>query len=96
VRRGGSAAARLRAWEAASAAAHAGPEAPVCGAAAGEARAPATDPRGLLEAEVVRCLPAGLALVRTAAGTREIHLAYVGAQPGDTVLVHAGDAVAVL
>ncbi|WP_163553598.1 HypC/HybG/HupF family hydrogenase formation chaperone [Candidatus Frankia alpina] len=82
---------RLSAWEAARAAAHPGPEAPVCGAAGQVA-----GPGGTIEAEIVRCLPGSVALVRTPAGTEEIGLALVQAHMGDTVLVHAGEAITVL
>lgn len=82
---------RLSTWEAAQAAAHPGPEAPVCGAAGQLA-----GPEETIEAEIVRCLPGGVALVRTAAGTEEIGLALVRARAGDAVLVHAGEAISVL
>ncbi|CAJ62933.1 hypothetical protein FRAAL4291 [Frankia alni ACN14a] len=82
---------RLSAWEAAQAAVHPGPEAPVCGAAGQLA-----GPEETIEAEIVRCLPGAVALVRTPAGTEEIGLGLVRAQPGDAVLVHAGEAVSVL
>ncbi|MEO3874324.1 HypC/HybG/HupF family hydrogenase formation chaperone [Nonomuraea sp. B12E4] len=45
---------------------------------------------------VVSLLPAGLALVDTGAGTEEISVALVAARVGDTVLVHAGEAIAVI
>jgi hypothetical protein len=86
-----TAAERLSAWEAAQAAAHPGPEAPVCGAAGRLA-----GPEETIEAEIVRCLPGAVALVRTPAGTEEIGLALIRAQPGDAVLVHAGEAISVL
>ncbi|EIV91216.1 hydrogenase assembly protein HupF [Frankia sp. QA3] len=82
---------RLSAWEAAQAAAHPGPEAPVCGAAGQVA-----GPEETIEAEIVRCLPGSVALVRTPAGTEEIGLGLVRAQMGDAVLVHAGEAISVL
>lgn len=45
---------------------------------------------------VVRLLPDDLALVDTGSGTEEISVALVGAEVGDTVLVHAGEALAVV
>jgi hydrogenase expression/formation protein HypC len=45
---------------------------------------------------VVRLLADGLAVVHTAAGDEEISVALVEATEGDTVLVHAGEAIAVL
>ncbi|SNQ51582.1 conserved hypothetical protein [Frankia canadensis] len=91
IRQSGTAAERLRAWEAATAATHAEPAAPLC-AAAGLL----SGPWDVFEAEVVRLLPGDHALVRAAAGTQEISLVLVAAQPGDTVLIHAGTAVGVL
>ncbi|MCD0449899.1 HypC/HybG/HupF family hydrogenase formation chaperone [Actinocorallia sp. API 0066] len=40
--------------------------------------------------------PGGLALVDTEAGPEEISVALVDARPGDTVLVHAKEAIALL
>ena len=40
--------------------------------------------------------PAGLALVDTGAGQEEVSVALVSAQVGDTILVHAGEAIAVV
>jgi hydrogenase expression/formation protein HypC len=45
---------------------------------------------------VTRLLGDGLAVVRTDAGDEEISVALVTAGVGDTVLVHAGEAIAVL
>jgi hypothetical protein len=78
----------LSVWEAGVAAAHPGPDAPLC-RAAGQV----TGPEDTVEAEVVRCLPGALALVRTSAGTQEISLVLVAARAGDEVLVHDGEAI---
>lgn len=40
--------------------------------------------------------PDGMAVVETAAGPEEISVALVDATPGDTVLVHAKEAIAVV
>ena len=45
---------------------------------------------------VVRLLPGDLAVVDTGAGTEEVSVALVEAGPGDTVLVHAKEAIAVV
>lgn len=45
---------------------------------------------------VSRLLGSGLALVDTAAGQEEVSVALVAAEPGDTVLVHAKEAIAVI
>ncbi|MFI7130750.1 HypC/HybG/HupF family hydrogenase formation chaperone [Nonomuraea sp. NPDC050153] len=45
---------------------------------------------------VVGLLPGGLARAGTGEGTEEISVALVEARVGDTVLVHAGEAIAVL
>jgi hydrogenase expression/formation protein HypC len=45
---------------------------------------------------VVRLLGDGLALVDTGSGEEEVSVAFVSAAPGDTVLVHAGEAIAVV
>ena len=45
---------------------------------------------------VERLLGDDLALVDTGSGTEEISIALVDARPGDTVLVHAKQAIAVL
>ncbi|MCF6469645.1 HypC/HybG/HupF family hydrogenase formation chaperone [Nonomuraea sp. MG754425] len=45
---------------------------------------------------VAELLPGGLALADTGAGLEEISVALVEARAGDTVLVHAKEAIAVL
>ena len=45
---------------------------------------------------VARLLPDGLALVDTEAGQEEVSVALVTAGVGDTILVHAGEAIAVV
>ena len=45
---------------------------------------------------VVRLLGDGLAVVDTGSGEEEVSVAFVTAAPGDTVLVHAGEAIAVV
>jgi hydrogenase expression/formation protein HypC len=45
---------------------------------------------------IVRLLEAGLAVVETGSGEEEVSVAFVSAAPGDTVLVHAGEAIAVV
>jgi len=45
---------------------------------------------------VVRLLADELAIVRTENGEEEISVALVTAKPGDTVLVHASEAIAVI
>jgi hydrogenase expression/formation protein HypC len=45
---------------------------------------------------VVRLLDDGLAVVDTGSGEEEVSVAFVSAQPGDTILVHAGEAIAVV
>lgn len=49
-----------------------------------------------VQARVVELLPAGLARAATSAGIEEISVALVGARVGDTVLVHAGEAIAMI
>ncbi|SDJ37727.1 HypC/HybG/HupF family hydrogenase formation chaperone [Nonomuraea jiangxiensis] len=49
-----------------------------------------------VQVRVVSLLPAGLALVDTGSGTEEISVALVAARVGDTVLVHAGEAIVVI
>ncbi|MEV0230999.1 HypC/HybG/HupF family hydrogenase formation chaperone [Nonomuraea sp. NPDC050786] len=49
-----------------------------------------------VQVRVAGLLPAGLAWAETGAGTEEISVALVDARVGDTVLVHAGEAIAVL
>ena len=46
--------------------------------------------------QVVRLLGGDLAIVDTGAGTEEVSVALVTAAAGDTILVHAGEAIAVL
>jgi hydrogenase expression/formation protein HypC len=46
--------------------------------------------------QVVRLLADDLAVVDTGSGEEEVSVAFVPAQPGDTVLVHAGEAIAVV
>jgi hydrogenase expression/formation protein HypC len=52
------------------------------------------------EVRVVRLLPDGLAVVDTGQGTEEateqVSVALVSAAAGDTILVHAGEAIAVV
>jgi hydrogenase expression/formation protein HypC len=43
---------------------------------------------------IARLLPGGLAIVDTEAGQEEVSVALVSAGVGDTVLVHAGEAIA--
>jgi hydrogenase expression/formation protein HypC len=45
---------------------------------------------------VVRLLGDDLAVVNTGSGQEEVSVAFVQAEPGDTVLVHAGEAIAVV
>lgn len=45
---------------------------------------------------VVRLLGDDLALVDTGSGEEEVSVAFVGAAVGDTILVHAGEAIAVV
>lgn len=45
---------------------------------------------------IVRLLDDGLAVVRAGRGQEEVSVALVPARPGDTVLVHAGEAIAVV
>lgn len=49
-----------------------------------------------VQVRVLRLLPDELAVVRTDAGEEEVSVALVAATVGDTVLVHAGEAIAVL
>jgi hydrogenase expression/formation protein HypC len=48
------------------------------------------------QATVVRLLGEGLALVDTGEGTEEVSVALVSATVGDTILVHAREAIAVV
>jgi hydrogenase maturation factor len=49
-----------------------------------------------VEVRVVRLLPDGIAVVDTAQGPEEVSVALVSAAVGDTILVHAGEAIAVV
>lgn len=49
-----------------------------------------------VEVRVVRLLADGMAAVDTGQGTEEVSVALVSAAVGDTVLVHAGEAIAVV
>ena len=49
-----------------------------------------------VEVRIVAVLDDGLALVDTGAGTEEVSVALVSAGIGDTVLVHAKEAIAVV
>ncbi|MBP2320038.1 hydrogenase expression/formation protein HypC [Kibdelosporangium banguiense] len=49
-----------------------------------------------VQVTVVRLLDDELAIVQTAAGQEEVSVALVRAQVGDTVLVHAGEAIALV
>ncbi len=49
-----------------------------------------------VEVRVVRLLPDALAVVDTGQGEEEVSVALVSAAAGDTVLVHAGEAIAVV
>jgi hydrogenase expression/formation protein HypC len=49
-----------------------------------------------VEVRVVRRLPDGLADVDTGHGEERVSVALVSAVAGDTILVHAGEAIAVL
>jgi hydrogenase expression/formation protein HypC len=45
---------------------------------------------------VVRLLASDLAIVDTGSGEEEVSVAFVAANAGDTILVHAGEAIAVV
>jgi hydrogenase expression/formation protein HypC len=49
-----------------------------------------------IEVTVVRLLPHDLAVVDTGQGEEEVSVALVAAAAGDTILVHAGEAIAVV
>ena len=49
-----------------------------------------------VEVTVVRLLADGLAVVDTGQGEEEVSVALVEAGPGDTILVHAKEAIAVV
>jgi len=47
-----------------------------------------------VEVRVLRLLPDDMAVVATAAGEEQVSVALVTASAGDTILVHAGEAIA--
>ena len=49
-----------------------------------------------VEVTLVRLLADGLAVVETGQGEEEVSVALVEARPGDTILVHAKEAIAVV
>jgi hydrogenase expression/formation protein HypC len=49
-----------------------------------------------VEVRVVRLLPDELAVVDTGQGEEQVSVALVTARAGDTILVHAGEAIAVV
>jgi len=49
-----------------------------------------------VQVTIVQVLDDGLALVQTGQGTEEVSVALVTASVGDSILVHAGEAIAVL
>ncbi len=49
-----------------------------------------------VEVRVVRLLPDGLAVVDTGEGEEQVSVALVSAAVGDTILVHAGEALTVV
>jgi hydrogenase maturation factor len=49
-----------------------------------------------VQVRIVELLPDGLALVDTGAGREEVSVALVSAAVGDTILVHAKEAIAVM
>jgi hydrogenase expression/formation protein HypC len=49
-----------------------------------------------VEVTILRLLPAAMAVVDTGAGEEEVSIALVDAVVGDTILVHASEAIAVL
>ena len=49
-----------------------------------------------VEVRVLRLLPDGLAVVDTGQGEEEVSVALVAAAVGDTILVHAGEAIALV
>jgi hydrogenase expression/formation protein HypC len=49
-----------------------------------------------VEVTVVRLLADGLAMVETGQGEEEVSVALVETRPGDTILVHAKEAIAVV
>lgn len=82
-----------------------GPAAPARGAAAAAAAAAVPECHGdicitcsdtAVEVTIVRLLADGLAVVNTGQGEEEVSVALVQAQVGDTILVHAKEAIAVV
>lgn len=76
-----------------------GPPPPIApGAAAGECHADAciTCSDIAVEVRVVRLLADDLAVVDTGAGEETVSVALVTARVGDTILVHASEAIAVI
>jgi hydrogenase maturation factor len=49
-----------------------------------------------VQVTVIRLLPGGFALVDTGLGIEEVSVALVSAAVGDTILVHAKEAIAVM
>jgi hydrogenase expression/formation protein HypC len=49
-----------------------------------------------VEVTVVRLLPDALAVVETGQGREQVSVALVSATAGDVILVHAGEAIAVM
>jgi hydrogenase expression/formation protein HypC len=49
-----------------------------------------------VQVRVAKLLPDGLALVDTGSGQEEVSVALVSAAVGDTILVHAGEAIGVV
>jgi len=49
-----------------------------------------------VEVRIVRLLPDALAVVDTGQGEEQVSVALVAAAAGDTILVHAGEAIAVV
>ena len=49
-----------------------------------------------VEVTVISILPDALAVVDTGQGEEQVSVALVGAAAGDTILVHAGEAIAVV
>jgi hydrogenase expression/formation protein HypC len=49
-----------------------------------------------VEVEIVQLLPNQMAIVATEAGSEEVSVALVSAVVGDTILVHAGEAITVI
>jgi hydrogenase expression/formation protein HypC len=49
-----------------------------------------------VEVRVLRLLPDEMAVVDTGLGEEQVSVALVAASPGDTILVHAGEAIALV